>query len=632
MLHFRRWLNDRTGYLRLLAPLRRRMLPNGPSWTLSIASCLLWLLVVEIVTGFLLMATYSPSTNNAWASVNFIESTLAGSFIRGLHYYAAQAMIVLVVMHVIRVILQGAYRAPRELIWISGLLLLPIVIVWAITGNPLSGSIEGSSQIDVEGNIAGSTPLIGPLIRQILIGGDRVGNLTLTHLYFLHVGLLPAVVLILLVIHVTQMYRHGLSTGDFEPHPEKARRYFPYQSARNLVVFSLVLGAISYLALHYGAPLGAPADPDLPIEPRPEWYFMWLFQLRTFLKGPFEIVATLIIPSAMLIFLLALPLIDRAYSHRKSHYIRLAIILVGAAFVGGLTGLSLWSDRNDPKHQRAKAETDSFGERARELAKTHNIPPEGAVVLLRNDAKTQGPILFRRRCAACHSATDDQGNGIAAADPSAPNLYGFGTRKWVAGWLEPQTIAGPHYFGKTKFAQGEMVRKISKLFAPPAFPLRGWPFGDMFQKAAEFLAAAKKADMQAKMTKASAALSAEAQLKSQAKDDASDRALIEAGSKLMIGSLGCTDCHKFHEEGDLGSAPDLTGYGSREWLLAFISNPRQEQFYPPDENGKEKNDRMPSFASHPKPRDNLLSPLELDLIVSWLRGEWEEPGSAPAAE
>ena len=610
MRTFRQWLNDRTGYRRLLSPLRRRMLPNGPAWTLSTASCLLWLLVVEIVTGFLLMATYSPSTNNAWASVNFIESTLAGSFIRGLHYYAAQTMIVLVVIHVIRVILQGAYRAPRELIWISGLFLLPIVIVWAITGNPLSGSIEGFSQINVEGNIAGSTPLIGPLIRQILIGGDQVGNLTLTHLYFLHVGLLPAVVLVLLAIHVTQMYRHGLSTGDFEPHPEKARHYFPYQSARNLVVFAVVLGVAAYFAWFKHAPLGAPADSGLPHDPRPEWYFMWLFELRGYFNGSFEIVATLIIPSAMLIFLLALPLIDHAYSHRASHYIRLAIVLVGVAFVGGLTAQSIWRDKNDAGYQLAKAETDSFGERARELAKTHDIPPEGAVVLLRNDAKTQGPILFRRHCAACHTATDENGKGIAAAEPSAPNLHGFGTRNWIAGWLDPQTIAGPHYFGKTKFADGEMIKNLSELF--------------------EKAGPSKQADLQAKMKKAAAALSAEAQLKSQATLDRDDAATIAEGRKLIKGSLGCTECHKFRDDGEIGSAPDLTGYGSRDWLLTFIGNPQQDRFYPKDDNGKEKNDRMPSFAPHPNPRDNLLSPLELDLLVSWLRGEWEEPGEAQA--
>ncbi|HZZ70710.1 MAG TPA: cytochrome b N-terminal domain-containing protein [Pirellulales bacterium] len=581
------------------------MLPNGPAWTLSSASCLLWLLLVEVVTGFLLMATYSPSTNNAWASINFIQNTPAGSFIRGLHYFAAQAMILLVVLHVVRVILQGAYRAPREFIWMSGLLLLPTVIVWTISGNPLSGALEGFSQINVEGNIIGSTPLVGPIIRQVLIGGDQVGNLTLTHLYFLHVGLIPAVVIVLLTIHITQMYRHGLSTGDFEPHPEKARHYFPYQSARNVLVFSLVLAAIAYFAWTRGAPFGAPADPSLPIDPRPEWYFMWLFELRRYFSGPFEFVATVIIPSGILVFLLALPLLDRAYSHRTSHYIRLCIVLVGVLFVGGLTAQGMWRDWKDAAYQTAKRETDSFGERARELARTHDIPPEGAVVLLRADAKTQGPILFRRHCQACHSVADEHDVGLVASDPSAPNLYGIGSRAWVAGWLDPKSIIGPRYFGHTKFLSGDMVKKIQELFADQA--------GDKLAALAE------------KTRAAALALSAESALPRQADADRRDAAAIAAGRKQITGALGCSDCHKFHDDGDLGSAPDLTGYGSAAWLTAFIGNPEHARFYPKDDQGKPLNDRMPAFAPNADhPRSNLLSPEEINLLVHWLRQDWEE--------
>ncbi len=110
---FRAWLDDRTGYRRGLKTLLGRELADGPKWGYSIASCLLWLMVVQVVTGFLMMTTYSPSLATAWASVHFIARDAAGAFLRGVHHYAAQAMIVLFLVHLVRVLLTAAFRAAR---------------------------------------------------------------------------------------------------------------------------------------------------------------------------------------------------------------------------------------------------------------------------------------------------------------------------------------------------------------------------------------------------------------------------------------------------------------------------------------------------------------------------------------
>ena len=326
------WLDARTDYRHLLTQIRHRVLPAGPRWAYSTGSCLLWLFIIQLVTGLLLMLSYSPSTTTAWASVHFIEQSAAGHFLRGLHHYASHALIILCGVHVVRVLLARAFQAPRELLWITGLLMFPLMLVWAISGNPLTGGLKGVSQIEVEGHIIGSTPWVGPLIQRILIGGEEVGHLTLTHLYFLHVGLLPLLVIGLLLFHISQVYRHGLSVAELGgvqddvshwtapnlanlamPHPMTLMpprlRYFPHQTIRNMIVLTVLLGTISLIAWQHGAPLDAPADPTLPQTPRPEWYFRSLFELRRYFTGDWEFVATIIIPGAVLGFFVLFPML-----------------------------------------------------------------------------------------------------------------------------------------------------------------------------------------------------------------------------------------------------------------------------------------------------------------------------------
>lgn len=596
------WLDSRTDYRRLLAPIRRRVLPNGPSWWYTSASCLLWLFVVQMVTGLLLMSTYSPSTNSAWASVHFIEQSPSGAFLRGVHYFAAQGMIILFGIHVIRVLLSAAFRAPRELIWVTGLLLLPLMIVWAITGNPLSGSQKGVAQIEVEGNIIGSTPIVGPIVQRLLIGGDEVGHLTLTHLYFLHVGLMPIVVIALLVVHIGQVYRHGLTSTDDKTPGTTPRPYWPFQTFRNMVVLTIVLAIIGTLAWRQGAPLDAPADPTLSHAPRPEWYFRSLFELRRYFTGDWEFIATMIIPGGVLLLLLAVPFIDRLCSPRTSALVRGLFVVGGFGAWAGLTYASFARDWQDQEFQVAEQQFHDISQRALTLAGQGRIPPSGAITLLREDAKTQGPELFVRHCASCHSFADADGHGIVASSPSAPNLYGFGTYDWVRGFLDPERIASEHYLGNTAMSEGDMVSTIVDLHDGVDGDDEG------------------RQTLVDQLNKAARALSAEAQLPAQAAADEKHAADIAEGSELIAGDLSCTDCHRWHDNGDLGSAPDLTGYGSREWLGAMIANPEHERFY------ADNNDRMPAFASDVQhSENNMLTPLELRMLVEWMRGEWYEP-------
>jgi ubiquinol-cytochrome c reductase cytochrome b subunit len=189
--------------------------------------------------------------------------------------------------------------------------------------------------------------------------------------------------------------------------------------------------------------------------------------------------------------------------------------------------------------------------------------------------------------------------------PTASNLWRFGSREWIAGVLDPEKVAGPHYFGNTAFKEGEMATWVNDNIASQLADLQG-------DELAEF---------RRKVENVTLALATEAGTLREMVPDLDAR--VTAGRKAIVSEFTCVDCHKFHDDGGLGLAPDLTGYASRDWMTAFIANPEHERFYP------ELNDRMPAFAPNAEdPAANRLTAEELAILVSWLRGEWYEPEAA----
>ena len=558
------------------------------------------------MTGLLLMFTYSPSATSAWASVFYIEQIPGGSFVRGLHYFGTQAFVIAFAVHLMRTLISGAFRAPRELIWITGVLLLPLVAAWSVTGNPLTATQKAFAQIQVESEIVGSAPVAGPALQRILIGGERIGNLTLTHLNVLHVAILPLVAALLLGVHLWQICLHGIGYQEVEP-TERACAYFPHQTIRNLTVFAVVLGIISYLAWHSGAPLEAPAGAPDEAPPRPEWYFAFLFELRRYFPGDSEIIATQVLPGVAILVLLLIPAIDRLLPRAASFGLRILVLLIVVGGITGLTATSMYRDWNDAEFIAAREASHELAERARALAAHEGIPPAGPRQLLANDPKTQGPRLFAEHCATCHLYQGSEAPEIASEEPVAPNLYGFASREWIRGLLDPEKIGTADYFGNTEdMKAGDMVATVHDLF------------DDLDE-----LEEDERQEINTWREDVVVALSAEADLPTQQEADEADAERIATGAEFIkTGDFGCTDCHKFHDEGDLGSAPDLTAYGSREWLAAMIADPEHERFYP------DTNEGMPAFGLAQGNAAPILSEAELGLIVDWLRRDWYEPQQA----
>ena len=344
------WLDDRTGWRSLRRHLLEEPLPAGTGWWFTLGSLLLFGLTVQIVTGTLLALYYAPTPDHAWDSVRYVTTEVrAGSFLRGLHHWGASLVVVAAVLHLIRVVFFGSYKKPREMNWIVGLALLLVILAFGLTGYLLPWDQRAYWATVVTINIARLTPVFGDAAAWMLQGGAEVGALTLTRWYAVHVVVLPIALGTLVVAHLYLLRRHGIS-GPARAQAGPARMFFPYQAARDLTV-SVVAGVFLAVLAWRGAPaLEAPADPtSSDYIPRPEWYFLGLFQLLKYFPGKWEVVGALVVPGLAGAFLALLPWIDRATS--RDPRMRRALLGVFTAGLAGAATLTVLGALDKPPQQ-----------------------------------------------------------------------------------------------------------------------------------------------------------------------------------------------------------------------------------------------------------------------------------------
>ena len=340
------WLDARVGFRGGRSVMLDEPLPPGTGWFFTLGSVLLALLAIQILTGAFLTLYYAATPDHAYDSVRFIaEQVTAGRLVRGLHHYGASFLIVVLALHLLRVVLFGSYRPPREVTWLSGIALLLLVLGFALTGYLLPWDQRAYWATVVSINIGRLAPAGGEFVASVLRGGATVGALTLTRWYALHVVFLPALLVLLVVLHLLLMRRQGIS-GPVRTRPGDPYPFFPRQAARDTAVILLVTVALGAFAWHGAPALEAPADPtDATYIPRPEWYFLGLFQLLKYFPARAEVFGAVTLPTIGLLLLAALPWIDRGRSRApKDRPIVMAAIVVGALAVVSLTALG-WRDR-----------------------------------------------------------------------------------------------------------------------------------------------------------------------------------------------------------------------------------------------------------------------------------------------
>ena len=294
----------------------RKSVPRHVNWLFTLGAALIILLTLQLLTGVLLMVYYKPSGSEAYQSIEHIVYEVpAGWLVRSLHGWGSHLIVVLACLHMLRVFAYGGYKRPRELTWVAGVLLLGVLLGFGFTGYLLPWDQVSYWGTVVATEAPASIPVLGPYIRDFMIGGSEVADPTLGRFYVLHVILLPLVLLGLMGLHLFLIRYQGISslgrTDASEPTAAElaekgGKPFFPHHALKDFVTMYLVVGLLFSLAMLWPPELGDPADPlSTPLGIKPEWYFLPAYQLLKYVPEAIGVQ----VPPLFLLLLILLPLI-----------------------------------------------------------------------------------------------------------------------------------------------------------------------------------------------------------------------------------------------------------------------------------------------------------------------------------
>lgn len=425
------YLEDRLELPTMWRTFTDRNLPRGVGWMHTFGSATLFLLLVQVATGIFLAFYYVPSPEHAYESVYQITNQLQfGWLVRGIHKWAASLVVIFVALHMLRVLYMAAYKYPRELTWVVGVLLLLVVMAFGFTGYLLPWDQKAYWATVVGTHIASFAPIIGDYVMELLRGQPEVGVRTLGRFYAFHTLFLPAILFILVAIHVAMVIKQGIAPlpvkkfasvtreqyhNLYETFKEKGRPFYESMAKDAIVSFVLLL-LLVFLAWKLGAPLEEEADPtSSTYVPRPEWYFFFLFELLWWFPGKWIPVATFWIPALLILVLLFLPWLDRSI-HRAPARRPLTAALSTAVLA--MAVFLTYKGATAPKPPTVAVQV-----RARLESET--LSPEAQKGLA---------VYEEQGCAACHTIAGE-------GSPAGPDLTKV-ARKRDANWLK-EFVADP---------------------------------------------------------------------------------------------------------------------------------------------------------------------------------------------
>ena len=360
------WVDQRTGASGFLTGMLYRKVPKGTNWFYTLGSATLFAFIVQAITGVFLAMFYTPSTTQAYASIAHINNDVfLGQFVHGMHKWGASVMVILIFLHMGRTFFFGAYKYPRELNWVIGVVLLILTMTMAFTGYLLPFDQRSFWASIVGININGTGPIVGPYLSDFLRAGPELGATTLSRFYAIHMLLVPGAIIALIGAHLYLVVKLGTTAPpwvkaeqaegrragrparrrrrgqrrrrprngapgrmkpqdkqayleEYELLKKKGKPFFPYAVLKDSAMALIVVAVIIAMSLILGAEQGPKADPTTTTYvPRPEWYFFFLFEVLRVIKPPELVpIATIGIPTICMVLLLLLPFYDRGPERR----------------------------------------------------------------------------------------------------------------------------------------------------------------------------------------------------------------------------------------------------------------------------------------------------------------------------
>jgi ubiquinol-cytochrome c reductase cytochrome b subunit len=452
------WLDKRAGLDGLMHHALDEPIPGGARLAYIFGSGLLFIFISQVITGLCLALYYVPSAQSAHTSVAYItKQVAAGSFLRSLHYYGASAMIIVLVLHFLQTFLYGSFKGRRELLWMSGAVLSSLVLAMGFTGYLLPWDQKAYFATTVGTNIVGQIPLIGGWLGGLLRGGDTLGTLTISRFYVAHVFLIPGIIFLLVGAHIL-LFRKAGPAGPITEDPLEPKlapeSFYPRQLLMDMGFALLIMIGLGFLAYFHPMTLGPVANPTgPPFIPRPEWYYLSMFEWLKFWDGPWVLIGVLVIPGILALLFFLLPFLDRKLERRPWRrpipLLSVAIVLVGSIFLGFKSRMDDAQDpairaqleRQDRQEKEYSAapfepyvEAPAGGAAAAPPVVAASVPvaagPANSVARLVNPLVSTGRGVFvANGCTGCHGQA-------ATGTDDAPSLVGV-TRKYPApGQLE----------------------------------------------------------------------------------------------------------------------------------------------------------------------------------------------------
>jgi ubiquinol-cytochrome c reductase cytochrome b subunit len=408
------WINKRWPLSTVIDWSLEEEIEGGSSLMYTFGSALLAVFILQVATGIIQLFFYVPYVENAYNSVSFLRTQVPfGWLVNQVHRNGADVMVVLVALHLTRVYIFGAYKQPRELTWLIGVGLLITVMALTFTGGPLPWDQKGYWEAEVGSNIPGSIPVIGSEISRLMRGGGSMGQLTLSRLFGVHVGILPLLLASLIILHLIAFRRFG-AVGTWDASRRKTSEpFWPYQVFKDTVIAIFVILVIVTLSVFAQKPFYGPADPlDSSFTPKPEWNFLFLYQALKYFHGALEPVGVVGVPAFFVTFLVLLPFIDRRSERNPAK--RPVAMACGFIFAAIITALTL------------------IGYYSKPGAAPPAPPPRKQITVIVSETVKKGEKIYQSAgCGSCHRVNGEGGT-------IGPDLSNQGQRGRSREWLTVQ--------------------------------------------------------------------------------------------------------------------------------------------------------------------------------------------------